>query len=91
MSYTIAYTARFERDYKRVLKRGWNEALIQKVIMLLVQKEKLAAKHKVHKLSGNYSDCWECHILPDWLLMWYINEKDNELVLVRTGSHSDLF
>jgi len=44
-----------------------------------------------HKLSGNYKDSWECHIKPDWLLIWNINEKESEIWLVRTGTHSDLF
>jgi mRNA interferase YafQ len=67
------------------------ETLIQTVIALIAKKMPLPAKHKAHKLTGKYSDCWECHIQPDWLLIWSIDEEANALVLVATGTHSDLF
>ncbi len=89
--YKVEYTTQFKREYKLALKRGYKEALIQKVITLLVTKTPLPAKYKAHKLSGNYKDCLECHILPDWLLIWRTDEATNVLVLIRTGTHSDLF
>jgi mRNA interferase YafQ len=89
--YTVAYTTQFRREYKLALRRGQKEALIQKVITLIATKTPLPAKYKAHKLSGDYKDCWECHVLPDWLLIWRINEQANTLVLIRTGTHSDLF
>ena len=73
------------------LNRGYREVLIQEIITLIVTGEVLPAKNKPHKLTGSYRDCWECHIQPDWLLIWQINTKTNTLVLVRTGTHSDLF
>jgi mRNA interferase YafQ len=89
--YNIEYTGTFKRDYKLVLKRKYQEQLIQNVIALLVNGMPLPAKTKPHKLTGDYKDCWECHIQPDWLLIWQINMKSNTLVLIRTGTHSDLF
>jgi len=89
--YSIEYTGKFKRDYKLAIKRGWKEALIINVITLIANKKPLPAKHKPHKLSGDYKDCWECHIQPDWLLIWQINEDTNTLFLISTGAHSDLF
>ena len=58
---------------------------------MIANKSPLPAKYKAHKLSGDYKDCWECHINPDWLLIWQIDEVNNVLILIRTGTHSDLF
>ncbi len=89
--YNLEYTTKFRRDYKTALKRGYEEALIKNVITRIAAKEQLPAKHHAHKLSGNYKDCWECHILPDWLLIWKVKEKTNTLILIATGTHADLF
>jgi mRNA interferase YafQ len=89
--YSLEYTTQFKREYKLALKRGCNEALIQNIITSIANKIPLAAKHKAHKLTGDYKDCWECHIQPDWLLIWRINESANSLILIGTGTHSDLF
>jgi mRNA interferase YafQ len=89
--YNIEYTGRFKKDYKLVLSRGYNESHIQKVITLIVNKSPLPAKYKAHKLSGDFKDCWECHINPDWLLIWGLDEANNTMTLIRTGTHSDLF
>lgn len=89
--YNIEYTNKFKKQYKLALKRGNNELLIQKVIAAIANKSTLPVKHKVHKLSGKYEDCWECHILPDWILIWQIDELSNTLILVCTGKHEDLF
>jgi len=89
--YNIEYTSKFKRDYKRILKRGYDEELIKKVITTIANKIPLTVKHKIHKLSGDFDDCWECHIQPDWLLIWQINEETNTLYLIATGTHSDLF
>ncbi len=89
--YNLEYTTKFKREYKQALKRGCKEALIQDVIASIATNILLPAKYKVHKLTGDYKDCWECHIQPDWLLIWQINEKTNTLILISTGTHSDLF
>lgn len=89
--YNIEYTGSFKRDYKLAIKRGYKEPLIQNIIILLANGTPLSAKNKTHKLTGDYKDCWECHIQPDWLLIWQININTNTLILIRTGTHSDLF
>lgn len=88
---TIRYETSFKKDYKRAKRRGYNLYLIEEVIRLLVQQEPLPERYKEHSLIGNYAGYRECHITPDWLLIYKI--KDNELILVlsRTGTHSDLF
>jgi mRNA interferase YafQ len=65
--------------------------LIQKVISILSNTGKLPAKYKPHKLSGNYENCWECHIKGDWLLIWMQNDQELTLLFTNTGTHSDLF
>jgi mRNA interferase YafQ len=89
--YDIEYTTKFKKDYKLALKRGCKESLIQNVISSIANKKPLKIKHNAHKLSGAYKDCWECHILADWLLIWSVNESTNTLTLYRTGTHADLF
>ena len=89
--YNIEYTGSFKRDYKLALKRGFKEPKIQTVISMLVNGTPLSIKYRPHKLTGEYKDCWECHIQPDWLLIWQINVITNTLILIRTGTHSDLF
>ena len=79
----------FKKDIKLAKKQNRDLKKLENVINALQSKEKLDRKFKDHKLTGNFSDCRECHITPDWLLIYMMNEK--ELVLVRIGSHSDLF
>ncbi len=80
---------RFKRDYKRVIKRGRSPAKLEVLLELLVQDEPLPERCRPHKLSGNYDQLWECHIEPDWLLIYSVAE--DFIDLVRTGSHADLF
>ncbi len=89
--YNIEYTGRFKKDYKLAVKRGRKETQIQYVISLIANGTQLSSTYKPHKLTGEYKDCWECHIQPDWLLIWRINVNSNTLILIRTGTHSDLF
>lgn len=91
MSYTIRYSNLFKRSFKKCLKRGCDENKFQEVITILSESGSLPTKYRPHKLKGAYKDCWECHITPDWLLVW--EQKDDELllILIDTGSHSDLF
>lgn len=87
----IRYENTFKKDYKRVLKRGYDTNLFEKVVEILVTGNSLPLKYNDHKLSGNYSDCRECHIVPDWLLIYQIDDNNLILYLTRTGTHSDLF
>jgi mRNA interferase YafQ len=66
-------------------------ALLDEVVTTLVKEEKLPTKFKPHLLKGNYQGYWECHIQPDWLLIWKQDETIKLITLTRTGSHSDLF
>lgn len=88
---TIKYQITFKRDYKRIVKRGYDVRLLEKVISLLAEQKPLPEKYRDHNLSGNYTGCRECHITPDWLLIYEIKEDELLLYLTRTGSHSDLF
>ena len=80
--YTIITTNRFEKELKLCKKRGYNMELIQKVISILSNTGKLPEKYKPHKLSGNYENCWECHIKGDWLLIWMQNDQELTLVIL---------
>ena len=88
---TIKYETTFKKDFKRVVKRGYNIKLMETVIELLANEQPLPQKYKDHSLSGDYYDCRECHITPDWLLIYRINNNELILSLTRTGTHSDLF
>ncbi len=85
----IVKTSLFKRDYKRVKKRNYPKIEFISILKLLVNDDSLPVRCRPHKLSGEYTGMWECHILPDWLLIYEL--QDGELVLRRTGSHSDLF
>ena len=89
--YKIVTTNRFEKELKKCVKRGYNIDSLKKVLELLEQNGNLPAIYKPHKLTGNYADCWECHIKPDWLLIWKQDDKNLILLLLNTGTHSDLF
>lgn len=91
MKYTIRPTTRFQKDLKRAQKRGYNISLITAVIKKLAEGMPLPEKNKDHPLTGNYAGCRECHITPDWLLVYEIDNEDLILYLTRTGTHSDLF
>lgn len=91
MIYTIRPTSKFQKDLKRIQKRGYNIALLTDVIKKLAVGEKLPEKNRDHSLSGNYAGCRECHVTPDWLLVYEIDNDELILYLTRTGSHSDLF
>ena len=82
-------TNRFKKDLQRMIKRGNDPEKIKKVIDQLLNMEPLPSKYHNHKLSGNWSGRFECHIEPDWLLIYII--KENKLIAERTGTHSDLF
>lgn len=88
---TIKYERSFKKDYKRVVRREYNIQLMEHVIELLANRSPLPPKYKDHALTGDYTGCRECHITPDWLLVYRINDEELILILTRTGTHSDLF
>ena len=87
------FTGQFKRDFKLAVKRGCNPDELQEVITMLVNEQPLPEKYRDHALvnSRNYKDMRECHIEPDWLLVYKIYHDVLILKLIRTGSHSDLF
>lgn len=91
MMYKVISTSRFRKDYKAIKKRGYDEKLLQYVVGLLERGEKLPDKYKDHPLAGDFLGCRECHIEPDWLLIYKIQNDVLILTLTRTGTHSDLF
>ena len=88
---TIKYQTAFKRDYKRIKKRGYDIRLLERTIALLAEGQPLPKEYRDHPLSGDYIGCRECHIAPDWLLVYEVEERELILYLTRTGTHSDLF
>lgn len=86
---TIRRTSQFKRDVKRMQRQGKDLEKLKRVLESLVKGEGLAPKYRDHVLVGQYKGTRECHIEPDWLLIYELAES--EIVLIRTGSHSDLF
>ena len=91
MKYSVRISARFRKDMKLVQKRGYDQRLIFEVIELLANGMKLDEKYKDHLLTGDYGGFRECHITPDWLLVYQYREQELLLLLSRTGTHSSLF
>ena len=87
----VVWTARFKKDYKLALKRHLNIRLLDDVVRALAKDEILPEKYKDHALIGDYGGYRECHIQPDWLLVYRLEDDVLVLTLFRTGSHSDLF
>jgi mRNA interferase YafQ len=84
-----SYTKQFAKDLKKMEKRGKSLEKIKLILKTLINEERLNAKYRDHKLLGNYKGRRECHIEPDWLLIYKIT--DSEIIFERTGIHSDLF
>ena len=91
MKYVIKPTSKFQKDLKRAKKRGYDISLLTNVIKILADGNALPEKYRDHSLSGVFEGCRECHITPDWLLIYEIVEQELVLYLTRTGTHSDLF
>ena len=89
MKYSIDTTKKFNKALKKCIKRGLNFEHFKECIYLLSSTGTLPAKYRPHKLVGKYAGAWECHIEPDWLLIY--KQAGAELQLYRTGTHSDLF
>jgi mRNA interferase YafQ len=89
--YTVERTHEFLGDVKRAEARGYDMSLLAGVVKDIAKGNKLEARHRDHQLKGRYSDRRECHVKPDWLLIYRIDKRAMVLQLMRTGTHSDLF
>ena len=89
MKYSVRNTKQFRKDFERIKSQDKDLTKLHDVIIELRDGEKLDKSFHNHSLKGEYTDCMECHISPDWLLIYRI--EGNEMVLLRTGSHSELF
>ena len=88
---TPAYTRQFERDLKRLRRRGYDLPQLKTVMTSLLEEEPLEPRFRNHKLTGSWQGRWECHIRPDWLLIYKIDPEADLIIFERTGSHADLF
>lgn len=91
MKYKLKTTNQFDKQLKKCLKRGYNEVDLETVLGYILEGKMLPAKYKQHRLSSKFNHCWECHINPDWLLLWEEYEDSLTLLLLQTGTHSDIF
>ena len=91
MKYEVRFSTRFKKDIKAIQRRGYDQRLLAKVIEMLANGISLDEKYRDHALAGDYSGFRECHITPDWLLLYQYRENELLLLLSRTGTHSDLF
>lgn len=87
----VRYSAKFKKDFKAIVKRGYDISLFEEVLGLLREEKTLPEKYCDHSLKGEYMGHRECHISPDWLLIYKIENDMITLSLTRTGTHSDLF
>lgn len=87
----IITKSQFEKDIKRLKKRGKDFSKLENILSLIISGEMLDDKYKNHPLVGNWRPCWELHLEPEWLLIYYLNKDNNTIILFRTGTHSDLF
>lgn len=91
MKYKIIPSSRFKRDLKLLDRRGWDFDILSDVIKMLADGMSLPSQYKDHKLSGDFVGCRECHVMPDWLLVYEIDQEILMLYLIRTGTHRDIF
>ncbi len=91
--YVVHYSSGFKNDYKKIKKQGKDISKLKMIMDKLANGEELEQKYKNHKLINNkrYKDCYECHIEPDWLLVYQYIDDELILLLINTGSHSELF
>jgi len=91
--YEIKYTSRFKKEFKKVLKQGKDKKKFEELLIKIANNEILETKYKDHFLINDktYKNCRECHIEPDWLLIYKIEDDELILLLFATGSHSELF
>lgn len=88
-SLDLWYSKQYKKDFKKAQKQGKDLEKLRKLLGLLIKESALPSSCREHKLIGNWADHWECHIAPDWLLIY--KKEASAIVLVRLGSHSDLF
>ncbi|APW19025.1 type II toxin-antitoxin system YafQ family toxin [Gardnerella swidsinskii] len=88
---TLTYTSQFKKDMKRIRKRGYDTHLVNILLEKLRNEEILDETYQDHPLKGKYLGFRECHVKPNWLLIYRIDNDDVVLVLSRTGTHSDVF
>lgn len=91
MKYKLRFSGQFRRAYKLCKRRGYELSKLEKVISILVEKGRLPQEYQPHILSGKLAGIWECHITSDWLLLWEQNNTDLILLMLDTGTHSDVF
>ena len=91
MKFAVKYTSRFKKDYKRLQKRGYNMGKLLDVVDILREGGELPPEYKDHPLHGDYVGHRDCHIEPDWVLIYYKSETTLVLSMTRTGTHSDVF
>lgn len=91
MKYEIKTSTRFKKDLKRCSKRGFNMRIIYDAINILAKTGTLPSEYKPHQLKGDRKGQWECHIQPDWLMVWEQDDNHLTLLFLQTGTHSDLF
>ena len=89
MNKNVHYTTQFIKDFKLCIKRRYNMQQIKSIMKLLETGKELPSKNKDHNLTGNFINCRECHVQSDWLLIYQL--FNNDIIFIRTGSHSDLF
>lgn len=89
--YEVIYTGQFKKSLKQCVRRGLDVNIFKTVLDILQEKGQLPAEYRPHKLTGKYKGCWECHMQPDWLLIWEQEDQQLRLIFVDTGTHSDLF
>lgn len=91
--YNVKYTSRFKKEFKKALKQGKDEIKFLEVLNIIANGGELEEKYRNHKLINDktFKDCFECHITPDWLLVYKVQDNELVLLLLAIGSHSDLF
>ena len=89
--YTIKITGQFKKGVKRCQKRGYDMGLLREALKTLAETGTLPESYLPHKLTGDYRGHWECHLQPDWLLVWKKYKKTLTLTMTDTGTHSDLY
>ncbi len=87
----VKTTNKFEKDFELMIRQGKDIEKLKIIMRMLVREESLDRRHRDHTLTGSYISHRECHVEPDWLLVYKVDIKEQTITFVRTGSHSDLF